>query len=243
MTAVFVEGFGLLGRADAEHVTITRWAFAAPDAATTALRRFRRAEPGTLGDVDALTFLAGTAGPVDAGILRGTARAADSPGTGNGLVVVHSEAEPPVPALWAPPDGRLIPGPTRFRHHRDVRSPHDSVAGLAVLVEIEFDRPDPQRARTWVDLLVRALETDPRSPEGLICARFHVSDDGSLVANLALWTSEAAYDRALAAGPPGVARTDTPEWRAATQFEGIRRNTIHRFGDGASWRSTRARNR
>lgn len=204
MTAIPVEGIGVLGRAAAEHVTITRWAFAAPDAATSALGRFRDATPDTEGDVDALTFLAGTAGPIDAGILRGTASAAASSDTGNGHVVVHWEGGPRFDDLWTPPDGRLVPGPTRFRRHRDFRAPDDRAEGLAVLVEIEFDSPDPQRACTWADPLVTALETDPRSPDGLICARFHVSDDGSLVANLALWTSEAAYDRALAAGPPGI---------------------------------------
>ncbi|MCQ8191551.1 antibiotic biosynthesis monooxygenase [Streptomyces rugosispiralis] len=97
-----------------------------------------------------------------------------------------------------------------YRHYRGFRAAQGETAdpGLFVVVEIDFNDPDPQVRRSWVDLVIEALENEP--DPGLLSADFHLIADGerhlstdrARVLNYARWTDEAAYEAALAAGGP-----------------------------------------
>jgi hypothetical protein len=63
----------------------------------------------------------------------------------------------------------------------------------------------------------------------MIGAHFHAGIAGAQVFNYAEWTSEAAYDEALAHGPAGVGQTDLPEWRHVRDFPGVTSNTVTRY--------------
>jgi hypothetical protein len=150
----------------------------------------------------------------------------------NALVVASTvNGEPPELPSWEPVGNVRRAGPLTYHHYRtylvEGRDPDD--AALVVAVEIYFAPGAADRRETWVDLVIAAIETDPAMPSGLISAQFHLSDDGSHVLNLALWTSEADYDAALQSGPPGIAQSDTAAWRAVTSFDGIVRNVIGRY--------------
>lgn len=221
-----------LAAATSEHVTFERWTFATRRGADEAMAAFRSSGPVAHDDVESIAFLVSTTPPVSAGLLRGTTVAPTPQAVVGGLTITHSHVDP-TPRLWTPPGGQLRDGAISSRPYRDhgaFAAPNRDI-GLAVVVEIGFDAPKRERARAWTDLVIRALDTDPQRADGGVGARFHISEDGSLVNNLALWTDEAAYDRALQSGPPGVGQTDTAEWRSVVEFEGVRHNTVTRFAE------------
>lgn len=102
------------------------------------------------------------------------------------------------------------PAPVEYRLYRSHRNTirHDAphVPRCVVFVTIEFDGPDPQRQRRWIDSVLDALEAEPKPIPGMIAAHFHTSTDGTQVLNYAEWTSEHAYDEALDSGPDGRGR-------------------------------------
>ncbi|OPF72812.1 antibiotic biosynthesis monooxygenase [Streptomyces antioxidans] len=118
----------------------------------------------------------------------------------------------------AVPDIKRL-GLAYYRHYRGFRAPATvqpaaqaamADPGLFVVVEIDFNDPDPRARRTWVDLVIEALESEP--DPGLLSADFHLIADGerhlstdrARVLNYAHWTGTAAYEAALAAdGPRG----------------------------------------
>lgn len=64
-------------------------------------------------------------------------------------------------------------GTGRFRHYRSGRQEGDGrVPGCVVIVDVEFDGPDPGRQRAWVDAVFEALQGDPQPPPGGISAIF-----------------------------------------------------------------------
>ncbi|MET7363150.1 antibiotic biosynthesis monooxygenase [Streptomyces sp. NPDC005562] len=95
--------------------------------------------------------------------------------------------------------------------------------GTVVIVQIDFDGPDADRQRAWVDGVVEALDTDPAGHPGLLSAHFHVSTDGRRVVNYAEWESEQAHVDALAAAGDGVG-SPTPHWRRVQDFPGVVRD-------------------
>jgi hypothetical protein len=216
-------------------IALERWAFPSGEGCDANLERLcdTATGPPLTPGLMVVSFLTSTSVAVDAGILRGTAaRPGDHLGR-EGLVYARwgDDVEPSPPPLWTPLGGSMRAAASRFRHYRGYRNPDraPTEGNLAVLVEIRFDGADHRRLADWSDLLIEALRTDPSPPAGLVSAQFHLADDGTTVANLAVWTSEADYDRALASGPPGIAQTDTPAWRAVVDFPGIARNTVTRY--------------
>lgn len=94
-----------------------------------------------------------------------------------------------------------------------------------VLIHREFDGPDLERARRWVDAMFAVPPTDP--PPGLISAHMHVSTDGARALNYAQWTSEDAH-RAL------VERTarrleENPKFRAVESWPELVRTWFERY--------------
>ncbi|WAP58261.1 antibiotic biosynthesis monooxygenase [Streptomyces sp. S465] len=96
--------------------------------------------------------------------------------------------------------------------------------GLIVLVEIDFDDPDPRLRRSWVDLVVEALESEP--DPGLLAADFHLIVDGeghlstdrARVLTYARWTGAEAYEAAMAADGP---RAGSSAWDRVRDVPGL----------------------
>jgi hypothetical protein len=223
-------------------ITLERWTFPSAEGCEANLDHLcdPATGPGPARGLVVVSYLTSTSASVDAGILRGTTASPGDDRGREGLVYARwtDDAESSQPPVWTPLGGTMQAGASRYRHYGGYRNPdRDPTEGnLAVLVSIRFDGADHGRLRDWADLVIRALHTDPAPPAGLVSAQFHLADDGTTVANLAVWTSEADYDRALASGPPGIAQSDTPAWRAVVDFPGIVRNTVTRYADIATWR-------
>ncbi|RII18509.1 Antibiotic biosynthesis monooxygenase [Streptomyces sp. YIM 130001] len=99
--------------------------------------------------------------------------------------------------------------------------------GCIVTVEVEFDGPDHQRQRDWVDAVFDALDADEPLPGG-IGAHFHTGVDGTRVLNYAEWESERAHIAALAAPGRGVGSA-TDAWHRVQHFPGLVRSTVRRY--------------
>ncbi|MEU9789589.1 antibiotic biosynthesis monooxygenase [Streptomyces sparsogenes] len=130
-------------------------------------------------------------------------------------------------------------GIARYQRYRgfDTRTEGDPrVPGCIAVIELDFDDPDPDLRRAWIDLVIEALETDPDPSPGLISADFHLivngdrhlATDRARALNYAQWTSEEAYDAALASSAPGVGSA-TPQWERIRQFPGFKGSTIKRY--------------
>ncbi|MEV6397502.1 antibiotic biosynthesis monooxygenase [Streptomyces sp. NPDC051907] len=100
--------------------------------------------------------------------------------------------------------------------------------GAVVIVDVEFEGPDAQRQRDWVDGVVEALETDPQPHPGGISAHFHIGRDGVRVLNYAEWESEEAHIEALAAAGEGVG-SPTPQWARVRDFPGVAGGGVQRY--------------
>jgi hypothetical protein len=117
----------------------------------------------------------------------------------------------------------------RYRRYRSgVREAGARVPGCIVIVEIEFEGPDPDRQRAWVDAVFEALESEPNPHPGGISAHFHVSTDGARVLNYAEWESAQAHIDALAAPGDGVG-SRTPEWERVQTYPGLKQSTVSRY--------------
>jgi hypothetical protein len=117
-----------------------------------------------------------------------------------------------------------------YRSHVNA-APPDAAQGprCVVIVTIDFNAPDQQRLRQWIDGVVAALEAEPSAIPGMIAGHFHTNLAGNRVLNYAEWTSERAYDDALATGPAGIGQTDLPEWRRVREFPGVTGNPLMRY--------------
>ncbi len=105
--------------------------------------------------------------------------------------------------------------------------------GCLVVVSVEFDGPDEQRQRDWIDLVFEALASETGLPDGGISGYFHVSTDGTRVLNYAEWTSAEAHIAAIEApGADGIGTTDA--WKKVQTFPGLRRSTVKRYRAVAS---------
>ncbi|QKV92604.1 antibiotic biosynthesis monooxygenase [Streptomyces sp. NA02950] len=128
-----------------------------------------------------------------------------------------------------------------FRRYRGFSGTAGGTApapGLIVVIDIDFDAPDPVLRRNWVDAVIETLRTVPRP--GLISADFHLNLDGrarlgtdrARVLNYAQWTDEEAYEAAVLAdrrpggpaardrmrGLPGFARSESMRYHFARSF-------------------------
>lgn len=118
----------------------------------------------------------------------------------------------------------------RYRRYRSVaRSAVDRrVPGCVVIVEVEFDGPDPERQRAWMDAVFEALESEPNPHPGGISAHFHLSTDGTKVLNYAEWESARAHVEAMAAPGEGIG-SPTPQWERVRTYPGVKGSSVGRF--------------
>ncbi len=117
----------------------------------------------------------------------------------------------------------------RFRRYRG--GPADRggrVPGCVVIVDVEFEGPDADRQRAWVDAVLDALADDPQPKPGGIGAHFHLSTDGRRVLNYAEWESAQAHIDALAADGDGVG-SPTARWRRVQTWPGLKSSTVSRY--------------
>ncbi|MER5895182.1 antibiotic biosynthesis monooxygenase [Streptomyces sp. NPDC001876] len=120
-------------------------------------------------------------------------------------------------------------GPHTFELYRsgvtegDTREP-----GCVVIVDVEFDGPDPARQRDWVDAVFEALGTDPAPAPGGIAAYFHLGTEGDRVLNYAEWETAQAHVDALAASGEGVG-SPTPQWQRVQNYPGVSGGGVHRY--------------
>lgn len=118
----------------------------------------------------------------------------------------------------------------RYRHYRGLaRDGHGvRVPGCVVIVDIEFDGPDPARQRAWVDAVEEALAAEPNLRPGGISAHFHVSTDGTRVLNYAEWETAQDHIDALAAPGDGVG-SPSALWQRVQNWPGLKSSTVSRY--------------
>ncbi|MFD5280996.1 antibiotic biosynthesis monooxygenase [Streptomyces rubrogriseus] len=119
----------------------------------------------------------------------------------------------------------------RYRRYRSTRREDPAAAvvpGCVVIVDVEFEGPDPDRQRAWVDAVFEALESEPSPRPGGISAHFHLSTDGTRVLNYAEWESAQAHRDALAAPGDGVG-SSTPQWERVQTWPGLKSSTVSRY--------------
>ncbi|GHC64015.1 antibiotic biosynthesis monooxygenase [Streptomyces flavofungini] len=111
-------------------------------------------------------------------------------------------------------------GLTKSRRYRSVApGSGDSVPEAFVTVHVDFEGPDADRQRAWVDTVLTAIGTLPEPVPGLLSAHFHLSIDGTQVVNYAEWESAEAHESALK-GPGDGIGTVSEEWRRVRDFPG-----------------------
>ncbi|MDX5576041.1 MULTISPECIES: antibiotic biosynthesis monooxygenase [Streptomyces] len=100
--------------------------------------------------------------------------------------------------------------------------------GCVVIVDVEFDGPDPDRQRAWVDAVFEALGEEAELPAGGIAAHFHTSTDGTRVLNYAEWESAGHHVAALAAPGEGVG-SPSPLWERVQKYPGMTGGGVNRY--------------
>ncbi|MGC9497995.1 antibiotic biosynthesis monooxygenase family protein [Streptomyces sp. WG7] len=111
----------------------------------------------------------------------------------------------------------------RYRRYRSATRADNGTApvpGCIVIVDVEFEGPDPERQRAWVDAVLEALESEPEPHPGGISAHFHLSTDGTRVLNYAEWESAQAHIDALAAPGDGVG-SGSDLWKRVQNWPGL----------------------
>ncbi|MFC8345631.1 antibiotic biosynthesis monooxygenase [Streptomyces sp. NPDC057280] len=117
----------------------------------------------------------------------------------------------------------------RFRRYRSLAQEGDTrVPGCVVIVDVEFEGPDAQRQREWVDAVFEALENEPAPHPGGIAAHFHLGTDGTRVLNYAEWETAQAHVDALAAPGDGVGSA-TELWKRVQNWPGLKSSTVSRY--------------
>lgn len=109
------------------------------------------------------------------------------------------------------------------RAEGDTRQP-----GCVVIVDVEFDGPDPARQRDWVDAVFEALGEEADLPAGGIAAHFHVGADGARVLNYAEWESAEHHIAALAAPGEGIG-SPSPLWERVQKYPGMTGGGVNRY--------------
>ncbi|MFJ1591358.1 antibiotic biosynthesis monooxygenase [Kitasatospora albolonga] len=118
-----------------------------------------------------------------------------------------------------------------LRTEGDPREP-----GCVVIVDVEFEGPDPARQRDWIDAVFEALGNDIRTPEGGIAAHFHTSTDGTRVLNYAEWESAEHHIAALAAPGEGIG-SPSPLWERVQKYPGMTGGGVNRYTPALSMRA------
>ncbi|GAB3452945.1 antibiotic biosynthesis monooxygenase [Actinophytocola sediminis] len=118
--------------------------------------------------------------------------------------------------------------PVEYRRYRSGTRENPPVPGCVVVVSVEFDGPDHQRQRRWVDTVFEALASETEPHPGGISAHFHASTDGTRVLNYAEWTDAQAHRDALANSGQGTVGS-APEWRKVIDFPGVADSGFQRY--------------
>jgi hypothetical protein len=119
-------------------------------------------------------------------------------------------------------------GPVNYRLYRSGVRRDAPVPGCVVIVSVEFDGPDEQRQKRWVDTVFEALEAETELHPGGISGHFHVSVDGARVLNYAEWTDENAHREAIErSGQESIG--SGPKWREVRSFPGIKSSGYKRY--------------
>ncbi|MBZ3902912.1 MULTISPECIES: antibiotic biosynthesis monooxygenase [Streptomyces] len=114
-------------------------------------------------------------------------------------------------------------GLERYRWYRGITGGEGRavrVPGCVVIVDVEFDGPDPARQRAWVDAVEEALAAEPDARAGGISAHFHLSTDGTRVLNYAEWETARHHIDALAAPGAGIG-SPSPLWERVQTWPGL----------------------
>ncbi|MGW0712759.1 antibiotic biosynthesis monooxygenase [Streptomyces sp. NPDC002643] len=117
---------------------------------------------------------------------------------------------------------------TRYRSLVGEEGRGERVPGCVVIVDIEFEGPDPVRQRAWVDAVEEALLVEPNAHPGGISAHFHLSTDGTRVLNYAEWESARDHIAAMAAPGDGVG-SPGPLWDRVRTWPGLKGSTVTRY--------------
>ncbi|WP_328604544.1 antibiotic biosynthesis monooxygenase [Amycolatopsis sp. NBC_00345] len=120
------------------------------------------------------------------------------------------------------------PDGSEYRLYRSGTRPDTPVPGCIVLVSVEFDGPDEARQKRWVDLVFEALGDEETPHPGGISAHFHLSDDGTRIANYAEWRSEADHIEAIESSGQGTVGK-SPKFEAVKTFPGVVAGDFQRF--------------
>ncbi|MFI6692272.1 antibiotic biosynthesis monooxygenase [Streptomyces sp. NPDC050433] len=107
------------------------------------------------------------------------------------------------------------------------------VPGCVVIVDAEFDGPDPARQREWTDAVFAALDNDPYERSAGIAAHFHTSTDGRRVLNYAEWENAEGHIEALNAPGDGVG-SSTEQWEKVRNFPGLVGGEVKRYAPAIS---------
>lgn len=118
--------------------------------------------------------------------------------------------------------------PVEYRLYRSQTRENPPPPGCIVVVKVEFDGPDEQRQRRWVDTVFEALEGETEPHPGGISGHFHVSTDGTRVLNYAEWTDEQAHRDALESSRQGTVGS-SPGWQRVRDFPGVRGSGFRRY--------------
>ncbi|MFC8761934.1 antibiotic biosynthesis monooxygenase [Streptomyces sp. NPDC057193] len=120
---------------------------------------------------------------------------------------------------YAPPRSRVLDEPTAR-----------ALPGAVAVVEVDFDGPDQERQKAWVDAVFTALDGDAakRPARGGIGAHFHLSTDGTRVLNVAEWASERAHAEWRADAPLDEA------WTRVHRYPGIAGSRVRRYAPALS---------
>jgi hypothetical protein len=102
------------------------------------------------------------------------------------------------------------------------------IPGCIVIVSVQFDGPDQQRQRKWIDTVFEALEAETELHPGGISGHFHVSLDGTRVLNYAEWIDENSHRDALEKSGQGAVGSG-PKWRDVRNFPGVLSNGFKRY--------------
>ncbi|MEU3664562.1 antibiotic biosynthesis monooxygenase [Streptomyces sp. NPDC032940] len=116
----------------------------------------------------------------------------------------------------------------RYRRYRSGTRAQAPVPGCVVIVDVEFEGPDPDRQRAWADAVFDALASEPAPAPGGISAHFHLSTDGTRVLNYAEWENAQAHIDALAAPGDGVGSA-TAAWERVRNWPGLKSSTVQRY--------------
>lgn len=125
-------------------------------------------------------------------------------------------------------EGVAPAAPVFYRLYRSGVRDDPPEPGCIVIVSVEFDGPDPQRQRAWVDTVFDALESETAPHPGGISGHFHVSTDGTRVLNYAEWVDEESHRDALARSGQGAIGSN-PKWRDVQAFPGVKSAGVRRY--------------